>query len=148
MFDKKGIYGSVPFSCKPTTTFRMMYAGVVTVKSGLEQALEAAIEAGGEDVREGDDESLAKVVCDFTAVMAVKEKLAAAGLAVHDFGHEYIPNTTTALAVCVMHSSIMLATRLCTALKDEVRESEGKDNGIERVRMRGIALDGAGCGGV
>jgi transcriptional/translational regulatory protein YebC/TACO1 len=80
--------------------------GVVTVKSGLEQVFEAAIDAGGEDVLRADgdgdgdaDGGLAKVVCDFTEVMGVRERLAGAGLDIHDFGHEYIPNVTTALKV-------------------------------------------------
>jgi hypothetical protein len=38
-----------------------MNAGVVTVRSTIDQALEAAILAGGEDVQPADDDGMVKV---------------------------------------------------------------------------------------
>ncbi|XP_078079848.1 translational activator of cytochrome c oxidase 1 [Mustelus asterias] len=82
--------------------------GVVTVNSldkdgqeiQLERALELAIEAGAEDVKQEDDEDdkvILKFVSDMTSLREVRERLNALGLLTITAGPEFIATTTVLL---------------------------------------------------
>ncbi|XP_041029671.1 translational activator of cytochrome c oxidase 1-like [Carcharodon carcharias] len=82
--------------------------GVVTVnglgKDGqeieLERALELAIEAGAEDVKQAEDEEekvILKFVSDMSSLREVRERLSTLGLLTITAGPEFIPTTTVQL---------------------------------------------------
>lgn len=67
----------------------------------LERALELAIEAGAEDVKETEDEeerSLFKFICDVSSLHQVRKKLDSLGLCSVSCALEFIPNSKVQLA--------------------------------------------------
>ncbi|XP_036125627.1 translational activator of cytochrome c oxidase 1 [Molossus molossus] len=67
----------------------------------LERALELAIEAGAEDVKETEDEEekiIFKFICDVTSLHQVRRKLDSLGLCPVSCALEFIPNTKVQLA--------------------------------------------------
>ncbi|XP_028674682.1 translational activator of cytochrome c oxidase 1-like [Erpetoichthys calabaricus] len=82
----------------------------------LERALELAIEAGAEDVRDTEDEErpLLQFVCDVSSVHSVRESLSALGVQTVSASLEYVPCTMAQLS----DADLQLASRLIELLND------------------------------
>ncbi|XP_037665868.1 translational activator of cytochrome c oxidase 1 isoform X2 [Choloepus didactylus] len=82
----------------------------------LEHALELAIEAGAEDVKEmkdGEDKSIFKFICDASSLHQVRKKLDSLGLHSVSCMLEFIPNTKVRLADPDLEQASQLIQALC-----------------------------------
>ncbi|XP_053555588.1 translational activator of cytochrome c oxidase 1 isoform X2 [Bombina bombina] len=109
--------------------------GVVTVQScdkngaplHLEQALELAIEAGAEDVKEvldEEDKGVYKFICEVPFLRDVHSQLTALGLVLVSSGPEFIPNTTVQLS----DSDMELASQLLEIVNNHPEVMRVYDN--------------------
>lgn len=93
----------------------------------LERALELAIEAGAEDVKEAEDEeenNIFKFICDVSSLHQVRKKLDSLGLCSVSCALEFIPNTKVQLA----DTDLVQASHLIQALSSHEDVIQVYDN--------------------
>jgi len=77
----------------PNFNFKGAVYSFVESEVDMDRALEAAIEAGAEDVQLNEDDNCYQFVCDPKQVHAVKMALIPLGFKVHDARQEYLPHS-------------------------------------------------------
>jgi len=77
----------------PNFHFKGVVYSFVDGDANMDRALEAAIEAGAEDVQLNEEDNSYQFICDSKQVHAVKTSLTTLGFKVHDARQEFLPHT-------------------------------------------------------